>query len=417
MGRKFKIYTLGCKVNQYDSGRLSNELESSGWARSSGQADIIIVNSCAVTRTAISKDRRMINRARSRNPEAKLVLIGCWPELYPREADAVGADIVLGVAGRSDAAKRILRAFGNQAAKDKQTRTGKLAVNTDRTRYFLVVQDGCEQFCSYCIIPYTRGPLKSRCRKEVLEEAETAAGKGHKEIVLSGIHLGLYGKDKGANGYGLADLAEDLSLVPGIQRIRLSSIEINEVTEGLLKLIEENKLCRHLHIPMQSGSPRILKLMNRPYTAEFFRERLAKIKELMPDIAITTDIIAGFPGETDEDFIASYDMAKELGMSRLHIFPFSAHPKTPAAAMKGAVARADMQIRAKKLRALGKELERQYKTRFMGRILDVLVEARRGSEYIGKTEYYFDIRFTKKDIAGDVPANIKPGEMVKVKLG
>ena len=367
-----KIYTLGCKVNQYDSGKLARELEHAGFVMTRRQADIAIINSCAVTKTAMVKSGRMIKLAKKENPRAKIVLVGCWPRVS--KTKLVGVDFVI---KGNDIIKQINK-ITNYPPPLKLRRTSELRIineiaspaiaglaMTDRSRYFIKIQDGCEQFCSYCIIPYTRGKLKSRGEEEVICEIEQAVKAGYREVVLSGIHLGLYGKpsklslrktnsllsfprrresrvqrDKQVSGlrikpamtnyYGdprndnLASLLKKLIKIKNLGRVRLSSIEITEVTDELIELmVKSDKICQHLHIPLQAGSDKILKLMNRPYNAKYFKDKIKQIRLAMPDIAITTDVIVGFPGETEKDFRDTVKFIKQMKFTRLHVFPFS----------------------------------------------------------------------------------------------
>ncbi|MFA6106507.1 MAG: tRNA (N(6)-L-threonylcarbamoyladenosine(37)-C(2))-methylthiotransferase MtaB [Patescibacteria group bacterium] len=442
-GNSYKIYTLGCKVNQYDSRSLAGKLGAAGFSLVKKNADLAIINTCAVTKTAIQKGRRTINRARKENPKAKIAVMGCWPKVYEahehrkdgliivkddREMDAVIAKFKVQNLKLSSFAEAMA---DKKATEDKKVQSsgenpelflshgsgGSLALN-DKSRYFIKVQDGCEQYCSYCVIPYARGKLKSRGMDEILKEIGEATGSGYREIVLCGIHLGLYGKDfknlsdikagkkcgiSGSEGkINLGGLLKKIFKIKNLGRIRLSSIEITEVSGELIGLMaEDKKMCKHLHIPLQSGSDKILKLMNRPYDREFFRERVEKIRKAAPDVALTTDVIIGFPGETGADFMDTYNFIKEMKFSRLHVFPFSAHEKTPAAKMPGAVSDEIKRERVKKLKALGDRLSREYEKRFIGRGLIVVVSGKKsGDKLIGKSEHYFDVCFHKSRIMG-----------------
>ncbi len=410
----YKIYTLGCKVNQYDSFDLSKKLNSAGFILKNKNVDIAIINTCCVTQSAIHKSKRMINKARKENPQAKIVVIGCWPQVYKKEAKTIGEDIIRGVGGHNRLIKQIsnFKFYTSHAyIRNKKLETGNWKFATNKSRYFIKIQDGCEQFCSYCIIPYTRGKFKSRLAKEVLVEVKQAVNNGYKEIVLCGIHLGLYGKGKNTN---LEQLLRKLIKVKKLGKIRLSSIEVTEVTNELIKLIAKNeKICQHLHIPLQSGSNKILKSMNRPYSATYYKNKIKKIRKYMPDIAITTDVIVGFPGETKKDFKDTLNLVKEMQFSRLHVFPYSEHSKTPAAKLPGKVEKEEIEQRAKKLRELGNEFSEKYKKRFIDRTLGVVVESKTGDEYKGKTEYYFDIKFNKKDIVSGEPSI---SNIVKIKF-
>ena len=308
---------------------------------------------------------------------------------------------------------------------------------TDRSRYFIKIQDGCEQFCSYCIIPWTRGKLRSRPMIEVINEVKQAVEAGYREVVLCGIHLGLYGqealtpspspttalRERGAKKQkNLVELLRKLIKIKNLGRIRLSSIEVTEVGDDLIKLIAANrKICKHLHIPLQSGCDKILKSMNRPYNAKYFKNKVRNIRQSIPDCAITADVIVGFPGETEKDFKETYNFIKEIQFSRLHVFPFSAHEKTPAANMEHKVSGHEIKKRADRLRQLGRKLENEYRKKFIGKEMEVVVESVSKDKIKGKTEYYFDVELKKSRIIAHsermrVDSNIDLiGKIVKVK--
>lgn len=425
----FKIYTLGCKVNQYDSSDLCEKLISAGFAMTNKNTDIAIINTCCVTKTAIHKCKRMINKARKENPKAKIVVMGCWPVAYKDEVEKLDVDLIWGVGELNELAQQIPN-FKLQITNKSQITNLKLQKN--RSRYFIKVQDGCEQFCSYCIIPWTRGKLRSRSMQEIIEEVKQAIEIGYREVVLCGIHLGLYGyagtrhclvhRMKG-QGNTLFALLEQLVKIKDLGRVRLSSIEVTEVNNELIKLMATNKkICKHLHIPAQSGCDKILKLMNRPYNAKYFKNKVRNIRQSMPDCAITADVIVGFPGETEKDFKETYDFVKKIQFSRLHVFPFSAHKKTPAAKMDQKVSGHEIKIRADRLKKLGTKLESDYRKKFVGKDLEVVAESVSENKIKGKTEYYFDVEFNKSQIIVNsermsMDSNIDfIGELVKVKM-
>ncbi len=412
----YKIYTLGCKVNQVDSRTLGNLMMSAGYRPVCGNACLAIINTCAVTQTAIRKDKRMINKAKKENPGAKVVVIGCWPEVYGDEIKNLGVDLIWGAGDMDELVKKLM--IDTPPPTPSLIGGGELkGKGLPRSRYFLKIQDGCEQFCSYCIIPYTRGRLKSRGQKSILAEANKALRAGYQEIVLCGIHLGLYGygiKNKKPEATdNLVKLLQKIIKIPILGRVRLSSIEVTEVSAELINLIKnsQGKICPHLHIPLQSGSDKILKLMNRPYSTADFKNKIAAIRKTMPNIAITTDVIVGFPGETRMDFTKTHNFVKEIKFSRLHVFPFSPHKKTPAYNLPGRVEKEDKLRRAEILRKTGKKLEKDYKRKFIGRELKVAVESVGGDILKGRSEYYFTVEEKIKNTAG-----AKVGEIVKVKL-
>ncbi len=414
--KTYKIYTLGCKVNQYDSLQLKRKLDSAGLQAVESNADIAIVNTCAVTATAITKSNRAVNLAKKENPEASIALIGCWPALakkgnhdFPPEADPSSragrqpwADNIDYIFGVNEIDKLLSAACVNNNPKKKE----KIIFNKHRARYTIKVQDGCEQYCSYCIIPFTRGKLKSRQIKEIINEITSSVKAGYREIVLSGIHLGMYGqenrKQKTEDRRQLFGLMKEIIKIKNIGRIRLSSIEVNEVSDEIIELIKTSgKVCKHLHIPLQAGGNKILKSMNRPYTKEQFRNKIKCIKASVPDVAISTDVIVGFPGESENDFEETLGFVKEISFSRLHIFPFSAHEEVPASKLPHQLSEKIKTRRANKLRVLGEQLKDKYQEQFKGKDLDFVIEQEKDNYYIGKSEYYFDYKILKSTIKPD----------------
>ncbi len=395
MLKSFKIYTLGCKVNQYDSRYLKRILLNKGFREVEKDNDLVVVNTCSVTRNAVKKDRRIINRARRENPGAILVVLGCWPKAYPKEVEALGPDLVWGTGEIKDLSEEILKKMNinDDRGVDKEV----TLISENRTRYFVKIQDGCQQFCSYCIIPYTRGPVKSRSFKDIKIEVQKAISKGFQEIVLTGIHLGLYGSEKGRSD--LCGLLKELLLIKGLGRIRLSSIEVNEVSQDLIRLIKENeKLCPHLHIPLQSGSKKILKDMNRPYTPYLFKKKINNIRHQIPDMAISTDVMVGFPGEGEKEFLETLDLVKRIEFSDLHVFPFSPHQKTPASKFQGKVSEQEVKERSLSLKKLAKRSKKDFRESFGGQVVHPVVEKIDGRMAKGRTEYYFEVSFGPEQI-------------------
>jgi len=398
----FKIYTLGCKVNQYDSALLKKRLEESGFRPAEAGADLAVVNTCSVTKTAIAKDKRIISLARKENPRAQIVVMGCMKKFYESEAEASGADLIFGAGEIEPLIKNLKGKIRPAKAETAACHLAGIVAN-DRSRYFLKIQDGCEQYCAYCAIPYTRGKIKSRPTDEIMTEAEAAAENGYCEIVLSGIHLGQYGKDFGYKT-DLRGLLAGLVRIKNIQRIRLSSIEVNEISGKIIALAAKyGKICPHFHVPLQAGTDKILKLMNRPYDTGVFAGKITAIRALIPKVAITTDVIVGFPGETAADFKKTIQFCKKMNFAKIHVFSFSAHKKTPAAKMKGKVPAGEIKRRSKALRDLSEALEERYKKKMMksGK-LSVVIERKRGIFYQGKTEYGFDVSLHKNETAGQL---------------
>lgn len=389
---KIKIYTLGCKVNQYDSADLIGIL-SPYFATTEKAADLAVVNTCSVTKSAVVKGKQMLNKARRENPQAILVLMGCWPKSYDQETKSINVGLIWPVGDLQNLKMKILNIFKLKIIKETKFRI----VGNERTRYFIKIQDGCEQFCSYCIIPYNRGRLYSRSQDEIIKEINEAIKASYKEIVLSGIHLGLYGQgaDK-KNESNLVSLIKNILQIKDFTRLRLSSIEITEVTDDLIKLLSNNKnICPHLHIPLQSGSNKILKLMNRPYTTKYFLNKINDIRKLIPDISITTDVIVGFPSETEKDFKNTYNLSKKIKFSQIHVFPFSAHEKTRAFHLPNQIEKSVIDVRAEILRKLSRGLENSFRKMISHKNLDIIIEKRlKNGNYHGKSKYGLDVELT-----------------------
>ncbi|MDD3711230.1 MAG: tRNA (N(6)-L-threonylcarbamoyladenosine(37)-C(2))-methylthiotransferase MtaB [Patescibacteria group bacterium] len=417
----FQISTLGCKVNQYDSAVLKNLLLSGNFilAKNNKDLDLVIINSCSVTKTAISKSRRLINYYKKKYPKSKIVLIGCWPKVYQVKniSSDLKVDLVLEERDLKKVSKSIEKIFfpnlkssfrDNKRNKNKQDNfycSNKINSIEDRSRYFIKVQDGCRQFCSYCIIPLARGPLLSRSSSDIVREITLAVKSGFSEIVLSGIHLGLYGQDFSFKKENLYSLLLKILKIKNIGRVRLSSIEVTEISDDLIELIFKNrKMCRHLHIPLQSGSAKILQLMNRPYTNKYFLNKINKIRKKIPNIAISTDIIVGFPGEGVKEFRETYNFSKNIKFSKIHVFSFSAHEKTPAYFLPNHVDSFDIKSRSVKLRSLSLKSEKKYQQEIVFQYkknkenINLLIEGFSGDKLRAKTEFYFDLFLPEKKI-------------------
>jgi threonylcarbamoyladenosine tRNA methylthiotransferase MtaB len=391
---RFKIYTLGCKVNQYDSATLTSLLVNLGLFLSDKDPDFIIVNSCSVTKNAILKARRLINLLKKNNPKAKIALIGCWPRIY--KIDDLDVDLISNSKEYKDIIDDLKNIWPNFFSKNIKEKKYISYFNPieDRSRYFIKVQDGCQQFCSYCIIPFARGPLNSRPSKEIIKEIVRAVANGFEEIILSGIHLGLYGQDFLKQKENLYQLLLKILEIKGLGRIRLSSIEITEISDEIIDLISKNdKMCRHLHIPLQSGNDKILHLMNRPYNKKYFFDRIKKIRKKIPDISLTTDVIVGFSGETKKDFQETFQFCREIGFSKIHVFSFSAHEKAPAFYFPDKVGFSETKNRSVKLRQLSEEMEKKYQQEILQKYSSfvVLIENISDKFVKLKTDFYFDI--------------------------
>jgi threonylcarbamoyladenosine tRNA methylthiotransferase MtaB len=409
----FQIYSLGCKVNQYDSAVLRRELESGNYVISN-QPQLVIINTCTVTKNAITKDRQLTNKLRREFPAALLIVMGCWVQTDDQIIKIFPAENILfwGVGKSAELIHKINEYFSavnyilDLAPWESGLTGGSLLAPIDHSRYFLKVGDGCNQFCSYCLIPYARGPITSRPLKDLVEEVRQAISAGYGEIVLSGIHLGRYGQDL-KHGESFNKLLTKLIAIPGLGRLRLSSIEINEVDDDLINLMNNNeKICQHLHISLQSGCDKILKLMKRPYNKTYFKKRVNKLRTILPNIAISTDIIVGFPGENEKDYLETCRFAEEINFSMIHVFSYSAHEKTAAYNLPDKVSADKIKQRSENLRQISAKLEKDYKEKIIKRLkgqkIKVIIERVRGAKNKGKTEFYFDIAINNKGKIGSL---------------
>lgn len=391
---KIAFYTLGCKVNQADTASMENLFLRSGHQLVSfdGEADVYIINTCVVTNTGQRKSRQTIHRAIRKNPNALIVVTGCYPQTAAEEVKAIaGVDMIIGNQDRAQIVQLVEERLAHRQT-DTLDAVHKLTASTafeemaagditDKTRAFLKIQEGCNQFCTYCIIPYARGPLRSRSLESIRTETQRLISAGFKEIVLIGIHLGCYGKEN-PDGPTLYDAVKTVLDVPGVQRLRLGSLESVEVEPRLLTLMQEDaRFCRHLHLPLQSGCDKTLQAMHRPYTTVKFKTLLADIKTKVPDIAITTDVIVGFPGETEDDFETTCKFAESCGFSKMHIFPFSARKGTPAEKFAGAVTEAVKKERADILGKIDETMHKAFLQAMVGQTAEVLFEQPAGEDY------------------------------------
>ena len=382
---KYYSHTLGCKVNAYETAAIDRELDEHGFSRAETleSADIVLLNTCSVTGKADAKSRQHISSFRKRNPNAVLVVMGCYGQADSAKCASIGADIVLGTSSRSKVIPYLERFLLERKTivdvkpSVRKERYEELGANAfcENARAYLKVQDGCDNFCSYCYIPMLRGNSRSREPREVVEEAVSLVEKGYQEIVLTGVDTGSYGKDLGDGSFTFTDLMEAiLKNCPSLFRLRISSIEESQIDDRFLSFLESHpQVADHLHIPLQSGSPGVLKRMKRHYNCGAFLEKLARIRSVRPEIAITTDVIVGYPEETDEEFTETLEFCKKASFAEIHVFPFSPRPGTYAAT------RPDLPSAIKKERvhallALSKSLRSEYKQRFFGREMEVLFE-------------------------------------------
>ena len=400
----FAIHTFGCKVNIYESEYVINLMQANGYKMVdfNNEADIYIINTCSVTNEADKKDRKLIHATRNNHKDKILIVMGCFSQLNP---DVIDADIVLGNKHKSKIIELI-----NEYKKNKQkiikvedisdTNFEDMYINrfVEHTRAFVKIQDGCNAFCAYCAIPYARGNLRSKKFSKVIEEVSELVNNGYKEIVLTGIHTGRYGKEQNTN---LEKLLKELVKIEGILRIRLSSIEINEITDGIIELIKNNPImAKHLHIPLQSGSNEILSLMNRKYKKEYFIDHVSYIRKEIPDISITTDLIVGFPGETEEHFKETIDTLKIINFTKIHTFPYSKRNGTVAASMPNQIDGNTKKCRVKEVIALSDKNEEAFYKSKIGNIYDGIIENRKDGKNIVITTNYIPV-----EVSDTIPSN------------
>ncbi|MFY0545109.1 tRNA (N(6)-L-threonylcarbamoyladenosine(37)-C(2))-methylthiotransferase MtaB [Brevibacillus sp. H7] len=379
------FHTLGCKVNSYETEAIWQLFKSNGYERvdfEQDDADVYVINTCTVTNTGDKKSRQVIRRAIRRNPDAIVAVTGCYAQTSPKEiADIPGVDIVVGTQGREKLIeyveqirqeRRPINAVGN-IMKAREFEELDVPNFTDRTRASLKIQEGCNNFCTFCIIPWARGLMRSRKPESVIAQAKKLVEAGYKEIVLTGIHTGGYGED--LEDYNLAKLLVDLHQVDGLKRIRISSIEASQITDEVIEVMNNSdRVCRHLHVPLQAGDDEVLKRMRRKYTTAEFYEKMVKVREALPGVALTTDVIVGFPGETDEQFQNGYDFIKKIEFAELHVFPYSMRTGTPAARMMDQIPEEVKHERVAKLLELNQELTLSYAKKFVGDVLEVIPE-------------------------------------------
>ncbi|MER1986093.1 MAG: tRNA (N(6)-L-threonylcarbamoyladenosine(37)-C(2))-methylthiotransferase MtaB [Solibacillus sp.] len=418
------LHTLGCKVNHYETEAIWQLFKEQGYERVEFEkhADVYVINTCTVTNTGDKKSRQVIRRAIRQNPDAVICVTGCYAQTSPAEIMAIpGVDVVVGTQDRHKMLGLIdqyreerqpINAVRN-IMKNRTYEELDVPYFTDRTRASLKIQEGCNNFCTFCIIPWARGLMRSRDPQEVIRQAKQLVEAGYFEIVLTGIHTGGYGQD--LKDYNLAQLLRDLEeQVPGLKRLRISSIEASQLTDEVIDVLRNsNIVVNHLHIPIQSGSDTVLKRMRRKYTMAFFSERITKLAEALPDLAVTSDVIVGFPGETEEEFMETYNFIRDHKFSELHVFPFSQRIGTPAARMDDQIDEEIKNERVHRLIALNDQLAKEYASRFEGDVLEVIPEEqmKEGNmegKLVGYTTNYLKIVFegTEELI----------GQLVKVKI-
>jgi len=418
--KKLATSTLGCKVNQYDTDSVITQFLARGYkvVDFNEKADVYLINTCTVTNLGDRKSRQMIRRAHKNNPLAKVVVMGCLAQMAPDEIlDIEGVDLIVGTDGRGQIVDKI-ESF-NEADVDSTVKDIFEVTEFEdlptldfsgRTRASLKIQDGCNQFCTYCRVPFARGRSRSRRPDSVLRQVERIVAEGYREIVLTGIHLGFYGKDLDSS-ISLTEIVRDVTQVEGLLRLRIGSVEPNEFTDELIDLVANNPvLCRHVHLPLQSGSDAILSKMKRSYSRAEFLEVARKVKQAIPDVGLTTDIMVGFPGETEEDFQQTLDLMQEVGFSKIHVFKYSKREGTRAAKFTQQVPGNIKEIRSKRLIEKGNALALVFHQSFIGNEVEVLVEQVNNGQAMGHTDNYMRVAFDFESEADPV------GKIMKIRV-
>lgn len=412
------FYTLGCKVNFYDTEAIWQLFKGEGYEQVDFEqtADVYVINTCTVTNTGDKKSRQIIRRAIRRNPDAVVAVTGCYAQTSPAELlDIPGVDLVIGTQDR-DKIIPLVKQYQREREpinavrnimKTREFEELDVPDFTDHTRAFLKIQEGCNNFCTFCIIPWSRGLSRSRSPESVLNQARKLADAGYKEFVLTGIHTGGYGDD--LDNYSLANLLRDLAEVDGVKRIRISSIEASQIDDEMIEVLKSSdKMCRHLHIPLQAGDDEILRRMRRKYTTAEFAEKIRRIHEALPKVAITTDVIVGFPGETEEMFQNGYRLMEQLHFAEMHVFPYSKRTGTPAAKMEEQVDEEIKHRRVQELIDLSERMQLAYAQQFVGEVLAVIPERvmdgpGQGSRVMGHADNYLQVAFEgTQDLLGEL---------------
>lgn len=407
------FHTLGCKVNHYETEGIWNMFKAQSYERVDfdRQADVYVINTCTVTNTGDKKSRQTIRRAVRKNPEAVVCVTGCYAQTSPGEIMEIpGVDVVVGTQNRKKMIGYIEEHLETREPvngvenimKNRVFEEMDVPEFTDRTRASLKIQEGCNNFCTFCIIPWSRGLLRSRDPKDVVTQAQRLVDAGYKEIVLTGIHTAGYGEDM--QDYNFAKLLQTLeSDVEGLKRIRISSIEASQITDEVIEVLDKSeKIVRHLHVPLQAGSDTVLDRMRRKYTSDFYYQKVEKIKKALPGLAITSDVIVGFPGETDEEFMETYNFIKKVGYSELHVFPYSQRTGTPAAKMKDQVDDKIKNDRVHQLIDLSNQLAKEYASDYENEVVEVIPEERSKDSdnpnmLVGYSDNYLKVRFAGSD--------------------
>lgn len=411
--KKVAFYTLGCRVNQYETEAMSEQFEKHGYeiVDFDKMADVYVINTCTVTSIGDKKSRQMIRRAKKLNENSVVIAVGCYSQVAPDEVSKIeDVDIIIGTDNKAKILEYIDE-FKNTKQKLNKVKNimsirefedMEIDHYQDKTRAFLKIQDGCDRFCSYCLIPFARGPVRSKKFDNIITEVKKLVENGYKEVILSGIHVASYGKDLG--NVTLVDVIEELNKIEGLERIRIGSVEPSFFTEENIKRLSSyEKLCEHFHLSLQSGCDETLKRMNRKYTTNEYKTAVKNIRKYFNYVSITTDVIVGFPGETDEEFNTTYEFLKEIRLTKLHVFKYSARNGTKAAEFKETVNDKEKENRSKILLSLSDEYEKEFIKKFIGKIADVLIEEKRKEDYIGYTRNYLKVAVkSEKNIEGEI---------------
>lgn len=419
---KVAFVTLGCKTNQYETDALMDIFYKNRYdvVDYDDFANIYVINTCTVTHVGDKKSRQMIRRAKKNNPDGIVVVCGCYAQISPDEVAAIeDVDIVIGTDSRNQILRYIETYQTGQTEKPyiivedimkiKVFEEMSVSQVMTHTRAFIKIQEGCNQYCSYCIIPYARGRVRSRSLMHILDEIRVLTEKGYKEFVLTGIHIGSYGLD--LDDVSLIDLLEAIHAIEGVKRIRIGSVEPRLITDAFIgRLKHLPKVCDHFHLSLQSGSETVLKRMNRKYTPDEFLASVARLRSIYKAPSLTTDLIVGFPGETDAEFLETMAFVEKVAFSEIHVFQFSKREGTPAATMTDQVDGNVKKIRSEQLIALGNRLNRTYNNQFSGEIVEVLIEDLKGAATIGHSKNYLSVQVEAQNYA------LKQGEIVQVRL-
>ena len=410
--------TLGCKVNQYETNGMIQRFQDRGYnlVEFDEKADIYVINTCTVTNMSDRKSRQFIRQAKKNNPDAIVVAVGCYVQVAKEEIESIPEiDLTLGTNDKVEIVDHVEKFINDKIKKDAvdnilyeaEFDDFGIVTYTEKTRAVIKVQDGCDRFCSYCIIPFARGKIRSRKPESVIEEIKEIANAGIKEVVITGIHVASYGRDF-ENDYRLIDLLEEINEISGIERIRLGSIEPLLITEEFMdRLIKLYKVCHHFHLSLQSGNTNTLKRMNRRYTAEEFEVIVNRLRSYYDDVILTTDIIVGFPGETDEEFNDTYEYLKRINFYKMHVFKYSPRKGTKAAEMKNQISGDIKEVRSKALLNLSDENEIRYLDSYIGKEVNVLFEEFDGEYYKGHTENYIMVKAKSENDLSNKIINVK----------